>query len=110
MKKVADSFLYSMLEYINYELFDNKLDLSDITIRQKRLHTLHMADYFDNEITIYLNWFDSLEDIKHTLAHELVHYYQDTLDLPFNHNTRFFQYYREKYLAITKYDFNAQVY
>lgn len=100
MKKYPAWLIDEYIEQINHELFNNMLPIESLKIRQHTKGTDFSALYFDGKIELFLHHIYSLDILFATLAHELVHYYQDILELPTNHNGKFFRYYTEKYLDI----------
>jgi hypothetical protein len=56
-----------------------------------------IAFYTDYEIGLnYKRLNNDCEELFITIAHELIHFFQDMLELPLNHNGKFFKYYHDK--------------
>jgi hypothetical protein len=98
-------------EQINSEIFHNKLDISKVHFELKhKEHKGARAWYWrTNEIPIIQiikTEHDNEFGIFHSIAHELIHYYQDNLAIPINHGGKFFRYYKRKICDFYNIDFN----
>lgn len=93
-----------MIAELNDTLFNSVLPINELKVKQKRHSDDVMAEYLQGEIILYSNWMIEPFDFMHTLAHELIHYYQDCLDIPINHGGKFFRYYADKYCNISGYN------
>jgi hypothetical protein len=110
MDRMKKQFIYEMAQEINIVLFNGNLDISEINIIQPRKNPYNWLGYYiGNEIRIYPEAHQNEFDLMHTLAHEMVHYYQDILECPTNHNGALFRHFTKKWFNITGYDFYKNV-
>lgn len=100
MKKYPKWLIAEYVDQINRELFNGVLPIEELTFRQYEYDEHYSAVYFDYNIDLYINWQRSTDELFATLAHEMVHYFQDLLDIPTNHNGKFFRYYADKFVKV----------
>ena len=82
---------------LNEILFNSALPINELDIRQSNYDPNIAAWYGDYDIQIFSNFHHTDAQLYETIAHELIHFYQDILEIPMNHNGKFFRYYSEKY-------------
>ena len=103
-QKIEKTQLITWINQINHEIFDNKIDLSNLKIRQflkDHQSPDARAWYYPgkNRIDLILKKMKGEFEIFHTLAHELIHVYQMQLGFnhyKLNHGGKFFRYYKRK--------------
>jgi|WetSurMetagenome_2_1015567.scaffolds.fasta_scaffold08302_9 hypothetical protein len=104
-KKFPRWLIVEYAKQINKELFNNLLPIELLGIRQTTKDN-DIAFYTDYEIGInYKRLGNDCEELFITLAHEFIHFYQDILKLPLNHNGKFFRFYHDK--ACNLYDYRS---
>ena len=88
------------LEQLNRDLFDNRMDISDLKVKQNLKNPRIFA--YEWNFTIQLNpgKIGHCDELFNTLAHELIHYYQESLEIPNNHGGAFFRFYAKKYCGL----------
>ena len=104
--------IYALADEINQVLFDGMLDLTELKIyvRTSTHRQGWLGYYLSGKIRIYAkDHKNSYTAMINTLAHELVHFYQDMLECPTNHNGKIFRYYTAKWRRLTGYDFSENV-
>jgi len=84
------------IRQINKELFNGCLPLEEIKITQKLKDKSFAALACGSDIELNPFYVNNADLLFETLAHELIHVYQDLLGLPPNHNTKFFRFFEEK--------------
>jgi hypothetical protein len=111
LRKFPKWLIVEYIEQINKDIFGGFLPVEQLSVTQKLKGNDALAFYSDYEIELNPSLLDC-EELFFTLAHELIHFYQDILELPFNHNGKFFRFYGEKITEIYSYPykFNSFVY
>lgn len=91
-------------EEINSSVFNNALDISVIDFHFKKKDENARAWYYRFNKTPFIQIIkkhhENDNELIASIAHELIHYYQDCLDIPINHGGKFFRYYKEKICRI----------
>lgn len=85
------------LEQLNRELFNNLMDISDLKVKQTLKDNNVYAYAWNFEINLNPNRIGNCDELFNTLAHELIHYYQESLEIPNNHGGAFFRFFAKKY-------------
>lgn len=97
-----------MVKQINREVFGNCLPIKDLRIKQTRGESKFCALYWDSEIEIFTFQNPNTFELFNTIAHEMIHFYQDCLEIPMNHGGAFFRFYTKKCQAL--YNVNAKTF
>lgn len=97
-----------MVKQINREVFGGVLPLESLRIKQTRKPSEFCALYWDCEIELFTFQNPDTFELFNTIAHEMIHFYQDCLELPMNHGGAFFRYYSAKCKAL--YDVNEKTF
>lgn len=101
MDRLNKNVILALADEINQALFNGALDLGAFKIIQQKRHFAGwMGEYFNGKIKLGLDKHENYLELLETLAHEMTHYYQDSLGLPTNHNGAFFRYYSKKWAKI----------
>lgn len=107
MYKPNQKKLRNIAEKINEKVYFNSLDIDSLKFRVKKNHKLAMAFYeYPGIITIYRKHHKTKFDYFTTIAHELIHYFQCSNDIPTNHNGAAFRYYKRKTAKVYKLKLN----
>lgn len=107
-KKFPRWLIAEFVNQINREIFGGFLPVEQLKIKQTLKKNSELAFYTDFEIELNPKLLDS-EELFFTLAHELIHFYQDVLEIPMNHNGKFFRFFGDKIKTTYSYpySFNA---
>jgi predicted SprT family Zn-dependent metalloprotease len=110
-KKFPKWLIEEYIIQINKEIFSGFLPVNELKITQKLKGNDALAFYSDYEIELNPSLMDCSE-LFFTLGHELIHFYQDILEIPTNHNGKFFRFFGKKIKETYdyKFPFNAFVY
>lgn len=84
------------ISQINTELFNRALPIEELKITQNLKGPDYLALAWDFNIELNPETIQNCDCLFDTLAHELIHIYQDWLEIPNNHNGKFFRYFEEK--------------
>ena len=100
---------------INREIFNNNLDISEISFRlKKKEKSGARAWFFTNSwdepfIELIESCHDDEFEVFHSIAHELIHYYQWKKGLfVWNHNTAFFRHFKKLICDFYEIEFNKE--
>lgn len=99
--------LHKMINLINQEVFDYAIDTDLLSVKNKKKdpHSVKGWFYPDSySIVIIESEHNSRFEIFETVAHELIHAFQNQLELPLAHNAKFFKFYKNK--ICKQYGFN----
>ena len=96
------------VKQINQEVFNNALPIKELIVKQCRKPSEFCALYWDCEIQIFTANHPDTPELFSTIAHEMIHFYQDILEIPMNHGGAFFRYYSRKCQEL--YDINGKTF
>ena len=102
--KLSPNKMRELANRINEEVFSGVLDINELVFRNKKTEKQNVRAWFyydDNSgfynITIIESEHNSEYDIFHSLAHELIHYWQDSIaETTMGHNCISFRYWKRK--------------
>lgn len=106
--KFSKSLINEIANELNTVLFNSQLAIDLLDIKQKNYDPHIAAWYGAEEIIIFSNFHHTIQQLYETIAHELIHYYQDSLDIPLGHNCKIFRYYSKKYRDYAIWDISAE--
>lgn len=100
MIKPGKNTLRRWVKQINIELFGGKLPVDRLRVFSESGNMVYSGLYYPGRGHIILHHenHENHADMFATLAHEMIHFKQDTVDSPTNHNGKLFRHYRRKYM------------
>lgn len=104
-RKMKSSFQKIIARQINKDLFDDVLDIESVVFKTKKTDRHHARAwyYYDDNIDapviiLVLDQHETVADMRASLIHELIHYWQDSIAecSSLCHNGKTFRYWKRK--------------